>query len=140
MNNVVGNKQVLGFIDNFYNSFRGNQEHLRSLFRSGYCWHFAHVLKSTFNRGEVCWTAPFGHFVWLDIDNIPYDIEGIYFGDAEYFVPEKYLGDTIKDFQHIPGEGFNAQLIDLEKILNDYLFPKKIKLKVDETGCIYILK
>ena len=79
-------------------------EIIRSTFRAGYCWHFAHLLKNAFQRGEVCWAAPFGHFVWLDNNGIPYDVEGVNFGEQLYHIPESYLGDHIKDFTHIPGD------------------------------------
>lgn len=78
-------------------------EIIRSTFRAGYCWHFAHILKDTFRRGEVCWAAPFGHFVWVDDNKVPYDIEGLYDGEALYFIPESYLGKYVHDFTHIPG-------------------------------------
>lgn len=42
-----------------------------------------------FGRGEVCWAAPFGHFIWLD-NETPYDIEGVYYGESLYFIPESY--------------------------------------------------
>lgn len=81
------------------------QECVRYHFMAGYCWHFANMLKTTFNRGEVCWTAPFSHFVWRDIDGVCYDIEGIFEehikGDVFYLIPEKYLGDYINAFKHI---------------------------------------
>jgi len=83
-------------------------ECVRLHFRSGYCWHFATMLKSAFNRGEICWAAPLNHFVWRDIDGICYDIEGKYEehinGDAFYFIPEKYLGEYINGFKHISPE------------------------------------
>ena len=72
-------------------------------FRSGYCWHFAHLLKATFDRGEVCWCAPFGHMVWVDIDGTPYDIEGVYHGEAMYFIPEKYSVGHLDEFRHLAG-------------------------------------
>lgn len=78
-------------------------ELMRSTFRAGYCWHFAHILKATFMRGEVCWAAPFGHFVWVDDNGIPYDAEGLNEGEQIYNIPESYLGNYIKDFIHIPG-------------------------------------
>ena len=71
-------------------------------YRSGYCWHFAHTLLDTFERGTVCWTAPQPHMVWVDTDNIPYDISGMYHDcNTFYYIPEKYLGDFAKTFRHI---------------------------------------
>lgn len=78
-------------------------ELFRMHFRAGYCWHFAHILKAVFNRGEVCWTAPFGHMVWRDEDGTPYDIEGVYDGEAMYLIPEKYVSEYLHEFKHIHG-------------------------------------
>lgn len=30
-----------------------DREKIRSLFRAGYCYHFAHMLQATFERGHV---------------------------------------------------------------------------------------
>ncbi len=97
-------------IEKFINNFMGGnfanpdtQEKLRQKFRAGYCWHFAHILKDTFNRGKVCWTAPFGHMVFLDSDNRAYDIEGKYIEkdhECFYLIPESYLGKFINEFTH----------------------------------------
>lgn len=98
---------VLQFITDFTchsASSEAEYEIIRHTFRAGYCWHFAHILKDTFKRGEVCWTAPFGHFVWVDDNGVPYDVEGVNFGEQAYNIPESYLGDKIRDFTHIPGE------------------------------------
>lgn len=59
-------KNVLQFIADFacHTATNGDEyEILRSTFRNGYCYYFARILKTAFNRGEVCWAAPFGHFV-----------------------------------------------------------------------------
>lgn len=91
-NNPNVNKQVLRFIKNFTTHAAATEkeyEIIRQTFRTGYCWHFAHLLKTTFGRGEVCWAAPFGHFIWLD-NETPYDIEGVYYGESLYFIPESY--------------------------------------------------
>ena len=96
--NYVGEVAPLDFI----NDFRGNSEDIRSKFRNGYCYYFAKMLQTTYSRGDVCLTAPFGHFVWVDdIDDKAYDIEGLYEmkdHDAYYLVPERYLGNFVNDF------------------------------------------
>lgn len=100
-------EQVLQFITDMVCHAAATEEEyeiIRSTFCAGYCYHFAHMLKHTFKRGEVCWAAPFGHFVWVDDNGIPYDVEGMNDGEQIYNIPESYLGDMIKDFTHIPGE------------------------------------
>lgn len=99
-------------------------EHIRHLFRAGYCYYFAHMLKTGFKRGEVCWAAPFGHFVWVDDDGKPYDIEGLYFGEADEFIPESYLGDMIDDFLHVPGKVHNATEEEIQKCISRYRLEK----------------
>ena len=128
--------------EHFINDFMGgslgdynNQEYLREKFRCGYCYYFAHMLKTAFGRGTVCWTAPLGHFVWVDdgankyetnYDKIKtYDIEGKYNvkeHDVLYLIPEEFLNEHIKDFLHTPdsNKSKGATKIDLIKIVKNY--------------------
>lgn len=93
---------VLAFIDTFqnWNSNLFDSDVLYDVldrqFTGGYCYHFAVILKSVFNRGTICYTWPFSHIVWKDDDNRMYDFNGEYSGEAEYFIPF----DWIK--QHYP--------------------------------------
>lgn len=99
------NRDVLEFIFNFAYCNGINEEayeHIRSAFRAGYCYYFANMLKLAFNRGECCLAAPFGHIIWVDEDDTPYDIEGVYTGEATFFIPISYLGVNIEDFMHVP--------------------------------------
>lgn len=96
--------EVLGFIDNFLGEDPDESEIIRHKFRAGYCWHFAHILQATFGMGICCLTFPFGHFVWFGKDWIPYDIEGVYMGEADCFIPEHLMLDELPDFKRIPGE------------------------------------
>ena len=104
INNITN--EVEQFIDDFMGGANGNshsQEILRTKFMNGYCYYFAHILKIAFKRGTICWTAPFGHFVWTDIDRKSYDIEGLYNiknHDSFYIIPEKYIKNYIYDFLH----------------------------------------
>lgn len=100
-------RKVLDFITELCTHMAADEdayEVIRGTFHAGYCWHFAHLLKATFSRGEVCWAAPFGHFVWVDDNGVPYDVEGLNMGEQDYNIPERYLGGLIKDFTRIPGE------------------------------------
>lgn len=117
------NNPVLKFIDKFYahaGTDPDKQEVLRYQFRAGYCYYFAVMLKAAFKRGEVCWCAPFGHFCWVDIDGCPYDVEGVYLGEADYFIPENYLGDAINDFLHT-GVKYCATKKEINQIIANYL-------------------
>ena len=90
----------------------------------GYCWHFAHMLQDTFNRGAVVWAAPFGHICWQDNDGKVYDIEGEYTGEAFYMIPEKFtemiVSENMLDFKHIPDKIHNTDRNEIIKIIKAY--------------------
>lgn len=111
-------QEVLDFINNFKNH-SNVPYYIERLFRSGYCYYFAEILKSAFNRGELCWCAPLGHIIWMDIDGIPYDIEGINQSDCLAYIPIKYMGDAINDFKRTD-KCFNASKNDIIKIMQKY--------------------
>lgn len=118
---IGANETVITFIaDILFHQGPANAETIRYLFRSGYCWYFAHILKNAFQGGEVCWAAPFGHFVWEDADGTCYDIEGIYQGEAEEFIPERYLDKAVYDFMHVPGLEYNATKEQIQQIIDKY--------------------
>lgn len=114
--------QILQFIADFV--YHADNQSTYHLFSQGYCYHFALILKNTFNKGEICWVAPFAHFIWL-YNDIPYDINGIYDGESKTFIPEKYLGHAINDFKRIPGIIHNAQQNGINKIIKKYLNDKE---------------
>lgn len=104
------NEKVLYFIADFYyhslsfyDDIEQHCECLRKQFRAGYCYHFAMMLKDSFNRGEICWAAPFSHIVWVDEDDTAYDIEGVYESECEYLIPVSYLGSALGGFKHVRG-------------------------------------
>ena len=111
-------QEVLDFINNFKNH-SNVPYYIERLFRSGYCYYFAEILKSAFNRGELCWCAPLGHIIWMDIDGIPYDIEGINQSDCLAYIPIKYMGDAINDFKRTD-KCFNASKNDIIEIMQKY--------------------
>lgn len=94
--------KVIDFITNFITHKKDVKEEgtIITHFRAGYCYYFAVILKVAFKRGEICWAAPFGHMIWVDEDNIGYDIEGEYHGESFYYIPENYLGECLNDFLH----------------------------------------
>ena len=107
MNNRV-NEKILWFIANFlYAQGSNNVDCIHDQFRSGYCLHFAIILKNMFKKGEICWCAPFGHIVYLE-DDIPYDIEGVCTSSCEEYIPISYIKEGVRDFVRIPGVSFNA--------------------------------
>ena len=83
------NEKIIEFIGNFYKSNDKSHEEcevIRKQFRNGYCYHFAVILRDLFPGGEMCIAAPFGHIVYV-YENIPYDVEGVYDGEATDFIP-----------------------------------------------------
>lgn len=119
--------EVLTFIDNFImmaSTQNIDEQSFMSVFRSGYCYYFANMLKEAFGRGEVYITAPLGHIVWRDIDNRYYDIEGEYFfkdHDVEAMVPITY-GKMAEDFKCIPGVHEDATKEEIEAAVKEYLY------------------
>ena len=101
-------------IEQFINAFMScgartdtEKEALERTFTQGYCWHFAHLLQTTFKRGSVVLAAPFSHVCFKDTDGKIYDIDGKYYGEAYYFIPEdmaeEIIPNCMADFKHIPG-------------------------------------
>lgn len=112
-------RRILQFIETFrrgVGSEPDNQEIIRTLFRAGYCYYFAIMLKDAFPEGEICWAAPFGHIVFVH-NGSPYDIEGVYCGEAENFIPIRYMGEAINDFRHVPGIECNATEQQIAQII-----------------------
>ena len=102
---------VLAFIGNITNYHYPNilkQDAVYELFSSGYCYYFALMLKDAFQRGEICWCAPYGHICWMDDNGHPYDINGTCDSECDYFIPVSYIKDGLTDFKHVPGEVFDA--------------------------------
>lgn len=129
-------QEVLKFIDDFKNHSNIPYE-IERLFRSGYCYYFAHILKDAFNRGEVCWCAPLGHIVWTDTDGVSYDIEGINNSECLEYIPIKYMGDTINDFKRTD-KSFNASKSDIIQIIKNYY--EDINKTFDENDLKYYFK
>lgn len=120
-------KVILNFITEFRLSGDGSEEAeeiIRTVFRNGYCFYFAKMLKTAFPEGEICWAAPYGHIVFV-YQNIPYDIEGVYYGEEEALIPISWLKDGILDFMHIPGKEYNISEQEIAKIICDYKEYKK---------------
>ena len=61
------NKQVIRFIADFVYSNEQISNGVYELFVSGYCYYFAVMLKTAFNRGDICWHRNHGHIVWRDV-------------------------------------------------------------------------
>lgn len=96
--------EVLKFIDEIYASQpKENREAIRRLFHCGYCYYFANMLKLAFNRGTVCLAYPFGHVVWLDVDGVAYDIEGVTASEYEKLVDIDCFPELKYDFMHVDG-------------------------------------
>lgn len=137
---------VLRFITHFLEAqgkgenYEYEQEIIRRQFRAGYSLYFAHMLQYAFGRGTVCWAAPYAHFVWVDDDGIPYDIEGKYMDEYRYLIPESYLGDVIRDFKHMPGDehpmaGLDEKADILWRYKRDRL-KKFIRTEIDRSSMV----
>lgn len=85
---------------------------IEKVFTNGYCYYFAIMLKDVFNRGEVCMTYDHKHVVWIDDDNVAYDINGMFgwypdtankdnYWNGE-LIPVEKIPNYISSFKHIP--------------------------------------
>lgn len=115
-------EEVLRFIYDFSvkQGYGEAEKVLYQQFISGYCYYFACMLKAAFNRGEVCWAAPYGHIVWVDENDIPYDISGVNKSETDDYIPEYMMGDTILDFKHIAGRVHNTSDQEIAKMVLDW--------------------
>lgn len=134
--------EVMSFINDFI-IFQGKEksEVLRTQFMCGYCYHFAKILQSVFKRGTCCICAPYGHVVWQDENGVAYDLDGVYYGDAEYLISEEFAGDLILDFVRRPNCNHNTtkeEIEDLMKRYKEHLEEKEVldgfDIKVKWTG------
>ena len=100
------NKEVITFIADFLYADRKNTETVYNLFASGFCYYFATMLKTAFNRGTVCWHRNHGHIVWVDDNNIAYDIGGVFYDYeiGDLLDVEHSLGRLLVGFKHNGGE------------------------------------
>lgn len=76
-------------------------DNIHNLFQGGYCYYFAKMLEDAFPGGTVCQAAPFEHIIYQK-NGICYDIEGVYNGEAERFIPVIELKEAVNNFRHIP--------------------------------------
>lgn len=115
-------EEVLRFIYDFSvkQGYGEAEEVLYQQFANGYCYYFACILKVAFNRGEICWAAPFGHIVWVDENGIPYDISGVNESETDDYIPEYMMGDTILDFKHIAGKTHDTTDQEIAKMQLDW--------------------
>lgn len=66
---------------------------------NNYSYQFASILKSSFNRGEICLAYPSNYMVWVDVDGCAYNHNGLINNNGYkfLFIPESYL--TVIDLQ-----------------------------------------
>lgn len=73
-----GKDEIINFIaDIRYHCGIKGQETIRRLFRSGYCYYFANMLKNAFAGGSIKCIPDAGHIVF-EYNDVLYDIEGVY--------------------------------------------------------------
>ena len=114
----IADEEVMIFIANILFHNDEYNEQVRSLFRAGYCYHFANMLKDTFQRGRVCVAGPYSHVIWEDTNGCTYDIEGVS-DDYEFLVPiEEVLGKG--GFTHLPSSGIVTSKEEFERLKEKY--------------------
>lgn len=131
--NPKANKDILHWIASFVyrqednigltNTSKAIIEH----FSSGYCYHFAIMLNAIFAKGTVCWAAPFDHIVWVDKNNIPYDVTGAFVTNAKcLLIPIEYMGELLNEFKHVGEHMKKFSNDDILNIIRDYLVIKDL--------------
>ena len=98
------NSKVLEFIFDMINhqATVESVDVIEMLFSSGYCYHFATILKNLFG-GEIMWHKYHGHIVWCESDTqICYDVHGVFIDYNEQdIIPISVLGDVgLESFLH----------------------------------------
>ena len=87
----AADKDVISFIEGFL----GDHEIIWQTFTAGYCYYFAVMLKDAFQRGEICWCAPYGHICWVDDNGVPYDISGVCDSECDFYIPVRYIPEGL---------------------------------------------
>lgn len=125
------NHDVINFIANII--YRDESNAIYDLFTNGYCYYFAVILKTAFNRGKIVWHRNHGHIVWLDDDGTPYDAGGPFtdYNEGDLLEVDKSLYGMIVDFKHT-GEKFKVMSLDFHKWIQKYNIPD-----ITAVGIIY---
>lgn len=127
-------KQVSKFITNSNATWINNPS---------YSYQFATLLKSSFNRGEICWAYPRDWMVWVDVDGCAYNHNGIIYNDKHelLFVPESYFTVIdLQNFKHVDAITEQFRIDDAEFHYTDVVYDyckdiinkTGIRLKLDE--------
>lgn len=95
--------EILRFIWNFVTHDK-NPESFRVLehqFTTGYCYHFAVIMKKMFG-GKIVWHKGHSHILWQDRNKVIYDIRGVYtnYYNLNEIVPVSELGDELDNYLH----------------------------------------
>lgn len=117
-------EEVFKFTEDFIAHAEMNDidsKNIRDLFMAGYCYHFAHMLKAAFNRGEVYICAPYGHVVWRDVDNRYYDFDGEYVNHSATYVPVSDPDSHWQDFARNISNSSGATEEDIENLVVKYM-------------------
>ena len=112
------NKEILTFIANIlFQQGEASSEIIIKLFKEGYCYYFANMLKDAF-EGEIYWNKKDEHIIWKDNNsNTYYDIEGVVSKlKKEDIINISFLGDDLESFRH-RGKDF-----DILKEIEEYSF------------------
>lgn len=101
-------KEVIRFIANILYDSK-DSDTIYYFFTSGYCYYFALMLKDAYKRGTICWHRNHGHIVWVDDNNVAYDIDGAFYDydDGDLLPVETSLGELIEDFKHTNRTSYN---------------------------------
>ena len=99
-------------------------------YAEGLSYHFAEMLKRSYDRGEIVLAAPESHMYWIDTDGIAYDIFST--DDNKFSLFRGINKNEHTDYLYIPIDHLNKTTLD--KFTGDNKDPYRVpKLKNIET-------
>ena len=123
------NKDVVVLLSKLHFNHDSSISNALSLaFNDGFCYHFALMLKSLFNRGKICLAYPRLHIVWQDDNGVAYDINGVYTEHIE-LVDITNNEDIIRGFTHLASDD---EYVEKSHKLIEYLF-HELRIKHDDS-------
>lgn len=118
------NPDIIRFIADFIFTPGTDTNSTCRLFDSGYCYHFAVILKDIFEDGEIKIAFPLGHIVYMDHAGFAYDINGPFepslYDDVKCFIPVQFLGPALVDFTHSTKSGFTITDFHMPKDFHEW--------------------
>lgn len=109
--------EVIDFIDNFLGGQGERIDVLTYVYTHGYCYYFAHMLKTAFGRGHICFFLNTPHVVCQDEDKRVYDIQGELFGPFGNLLTEESAPYLTQYYKQLPKRSRSYELDGVQRLL-----------------------